>query len=100
MIQRLKVPRGQGIPGDTDADAIIDNRVDPSIAYSSGKQRYARLLPDAMVLLFPSDQRVGPEYALALVMDLHPGTLLLQTIARTAESHDGERLPSNRFARR
>jgi hypothetical protein len=51
--------------------------MDASIAYCLGKQRFARLLPDAMVLLFPFDLHVGPEYASAVFMAAYPGALLL-----------------------
>jgi len=41
--------------GDADADAILDGRVDASIVYCSGRDRYARLLPDATLAQFPPD---------------------------------------------
>lgn len=58
----LDTPPGAPPPksGDTDADAILDGRVDASIVYCSGRDRYARLLPDATLVQFPPDLQVGP----------------------------------------
>ena len=75
----LDTPAGAPQPrsGDTDADAILDGRVDASIVYCSGRDRYARLLPDATLVQFPSDLKVGPEYGLAVLKDAHPVAALL-----------------------
>jgi hypothetical protein len=47
--------------GDTDADAILDGRVDASIVYCSARNRYARLLPDATLVQLPPELQIGPE---------------------------------------
>jgi molybdate transport system substrate-binding protein len=63
--------------GDTDTDAILDGRVDAAIVYCSGRDRYARLLPDATLVSFPPRLQVGPEYALAVLKDARPGAQML-----------------------
>jgi len=63
--------------GDTDVDAILDGRVDASIVYCSGRDRYARLLPNASLVEFPAGLRVGPEYGLAVLKDAQPAAALL-----------------------
>jgi molybdate transport system substrate-binding protein len=72
--------------GDTTTDAILDGRVDASIVYCSGRDRYARLLPGATLVLFPPDLQVGPEYGLAV---LRPEALLL---ALTILSPEGQKI--------
>jgi molybdate transport system substrate-binding protein len=62
--------------GDTDVDAIQDGRVDVSIVYCSGRDRYSRLLPDATLVQFPPELQVGPEYGLAVLKDARPEALL------------------------
>jgi ABC-type molybdate transport system substrate-binding protein len=57
----LDTPPGAPPPksGDTDADAITDDRVDVSIVYCSGRDRYARILMLlALTILSPVGQRV------------------------------------------
>jgi ABC-type molybdate transport system substrate-binding protein len=63
----LDAPPGAPPPksGDTDAEAILGGRVDASIVYCSGWDRYARLLPDATHVPFPPAFQIGPEYGLA-----------------------------------
>jgi ABC-type molybdate transport system substrate-binding protein len=75
----LDTPPGAPPPksGDTDADAILDGRVDASIVYCSGRDRYARLLPDATLVQFPPELQIGPEYGLAVLKDAPPAALLL-----------------------
>jgi ABC-type molybdate transport system substrate-binding protein len=75
----LDTPPGAPPPksGDTDADAILDGRVDASIVYCSGRDRYLRLLPNATLVQFPPDLRVGPEYGLAVLKDAQPAALSL-----------------------
>jgi molybdate transport system substrate-binding protein len=70
----LDTPPGSPPPesGDTDVDAIQIGRVDASIVYCSGRERYARLLPDASLVQFPSELRIGPEYGLAVIKDAPP----------------------------
>ena len=65
----LDTPPGSPPPksGDTDADAILSGRVDASIVYCSGRDRYAHLLPDAKLVEFPPELQVGPEYGLAVL---------------------------------
>jgi molybdate transport system substrate-binding protein len=77
----LDNPPGSSPPksGDTDVDAIVNGRVDVSIVYCSGRDRYARLLPDATLISFPQPLQIGPEYALAVMKDARPGALLLAT---------------------
>jgi molybdate transport system substrate-binding protein len=75
----LDTPPGATPPksGDTDAHAILDRRVDASIVYCSGRDPYARLLPDATLVQFPAGLRIGPEYGLAVLKDAPPAALLL-----------------------
>lgn len=75
----LDAPTGADLPksGDTDADAIQNRRVDASIVYCSGRDRYARLLPDATLVEFPPELQVGPEYGLVVLKDARPAALLL-----------------------
>jgi ABC-type molybdate transport system substrate-binding protein len=63
--------------GDTDTDAILGGRVDAAIVYCSGRDHYARLLPDATLVSFPPRLQVGPEYALAVLKDSRPGAQML-----------------------
>ncbi len=51
--------------GDTDAVAILGGRVNASIVYCSGWDRYAWLLPDATLVPFPPALQIGLEYGLA-----------------------------------
>lgn len=75
----LDTPPGAPPPasGDTDAEAILNGRVDASIVYCSGRGRYARILPDARLVEFPAELQVGPEYGLAVMKDAPPTALLL-----------------------
>jgi ABC-type molybdate transport system substrate-binding protein len=70
-------------------DAILNGRVDASIVYYSGRDRYARLLQDAALVTFPPRLQVGPEYALAVLKDAKPGALML---ALTILSPAGQKL--------
>jgi len=63
--------------GDTDADAILGGRVDASIVYCSGRNRYARILPYAQLTAFPSQLQVGPEYGLAVLKGAPPEAMML-----------------------
>jgi molybdate transport system substrate-binding protein len=87
----LDNPPGSPPPksGDTDTDAILDGRVDAAIVYSSGRDRYARLLPDATLVSFPPRLQVGPEYALAVLKDARPGA---QMLALTILSPAGQKI--------
>ena len=91
----LDTPPGAPPPksGDTDADAILNGRVDASIVYCSGRDRYARLLPDAKLIEFSSDLQVGPEYGLAVMKDARPGALML---ALTILSPEGQKVLADR----
>jgi molybdate transport system substrate-binding protein len=75
----LDTPPGAPPPksGDNDTDAILDGRVDAGIVYCSGRDRYARLLPDATLVQFPADLQVGPEYGMAVLKDAQPAALEL-----------------------
>jgi molybdate transport system substrate-binding protein len=55
----------------------LDGRVDASIVYCSGRERYARLLPDASLVQFPPGLQIGPQYGLAVLKDARPETALL-----------------------
>lgn len=79
--------------GDTDADAVLDGRVDASIVYCSGRGRYARSLPDATLVQLPPGLRVGPEYGLAVLKDAHPDAALL---ALTILSPAGQKIMADR----
>jgi molybdate transport system substrate-binding protein len=87
----LDNPPGSPPPksGDTDTDAILDGRVDAAIVYCSGRDRYARLLPDATLVSFPPRLQVGPEYALAVLKDARPGA---QMLALTILSPAGQKI--------
>lgn len=87
----MDTPPGASPPksGDTDADAILDGRVDASIVYCSGRDLYARLLPDATLVQFPPDLQIGPEYGLVVLKDARPASLLL---ALTILSPEGQRI--------
>jgi len=91
----LDNPPGSPPPrsGDTDADAILGGRVDASIVYCSGRERYARILPDAKVIAFPTELQVGPEYGVAVLKDARPGALLL---AMTILSPTGQKALADR----
>ena len=75
----LDTPSGSSPPksGDTDADAILGGRVHASIVYCSGRDRYARILPDAKLTAFPSRLQVGPEYGLAVMKDAPREAIML-----------------------
>jgi molybdate transport system substrate-binding protein len=79
--------------GDTDADAILGGRVDAAIVYCSGRERYARILPDATVIAFPAELQVGPEYGLAVMKDARPEAMLL---ALTILSPVGQKILADR----
>ena len=87
----LDTPPGAPLPksGDNDADAILDGSVDAAIVYCSGRDRYARLLPDATLVQFPAELQIGPEYALAVLKDAQPAALLL---ALTILSPEGQKI--------
>ena len=91
----LDTPPGAPPPksGDTDADAILDGRVDASIVYCSGRDRFARLLPDAALVQFPPNLRIGPEYGLAVLKDAQPAASLL---ALTILSPEGQKTMAQR----
>jgi len=91
----LDMPPGGPPPrsGDTDADAILDGRVDASVVYCSGRDRYARLLPDVTLVQFPPDLQIGPEYGLAVLKDAHPATSLL---ALAILSPEGQKIMAQR----
>jgi molybdate transport system substrate-binding protein len=79
--------------GDTDTDAILDGRVDASIVYCSSRDRYTRQIPDATLLQFPPELRVGPEYGLALLKDAQPAAAML---ALTILSPAGQKILADR----
>lgn len=53
--------------GDITTDGFQDGRISAAIVYCSGRARYAKLLPGAVMLPFPPALEVGPEYGLAVV---------------------------------
>jgi molybdate transport system substrate-binding protein len=65
----IDAPPGSPPPrsGDAYVDALQNGRIDLAIVYSSGRERYARLLPDAELIPFPPRWEVGPEYALTVL---------------------------------
>jgi molybdate transport system substrate-binding protein len=91
----LDTPPGSPPPksGDSDADAILGGHVDASIVYCSGRERYARILPDANLVAFPPDLQVGPEYGLAVIKDARPESMLL---ALTILSPVGQKILADR----
>jgi molybdate transport system substrate-binding protein len=91
----LDTPPGAPAPksGDADTDAIMGGRVEAAIVYCSGRERYARLLPDATLVEFPAELRVGPEYGLALMKDAQPAAALL---ALTILSPEGQKILADR----
>jgi molybdate transport system substrate-binding protein len=91
----VDVPPGSPPPksGDADVDAILDHRIDASIVYCSGKDRYAHLLPDAKLVAFPPSLQVGPEYGLAVLNNAPPEALLL---ALTILSPQGQKVLADR----
>jgi molybdate transport system substrate-binding protein len=91
----LDTPPGSPPPksGDTDADAILGGRVEAAIVYCSGRERYARILPDARLVAFPPELQVGPEYGLAVIKDARPEAMLL---ALTILSPVGQKILADR----
>lgn len=85
----LDTPPGVPPPRSGDADAILGGRVDASIVYCSGRDRYARLLPDATLVQFPPELQTGPEYGLAVMKDAQPAAALL---ALTILSPEGQKI--------
>jgi hypothetical protein len=63
------------------------------LAYCSGRDRYARLLPDATLVQFPPELQTGPEYGLAGLKDAHPAASLL---ALTILSPEGQKIMAQR----
>jgi molybdate transport system substrate-binding protein len=91
----LDTPPGAPPPrsGDTDVDAILEGKVDTAIVYCSSRDRYARLLPDAVIVQLPSELQIGPEYALAVLKNAHPAAELL---ALTILSPEGQKIMAQR----
>jgi molybdate transport system substrate-binding protein len=91
----MDTPPGATPPksGDNDADAILDGRVDTGIVYCSSRDRYARLLPDAVLVQLPPGLQIGPEYGLAVLKDARPAAALL---ALTILSPEGQRVMARR----
>jgi ABC-type molybdate transport system substrate-binding protein len=87
----LDTPPGATPPksGDIFLDAILEGRADTGIVYCSGRDRYARLLPDATMVQFPADLQVGPEYGLAVLNGAQPAAMLL---ALTILSPEGQKI--------
>ena len=67
--------------------------MDAAIVYCSGRERYARILPDATVIAFPAELQVGPEYGLAVMKDARPEAMLL---ALTILSPVGQKILADR----
>lgn len=63
--------------GDYVLDALQAKRADLAIVYCSGRARYARLAPDAVMVTLPDDLQVGPQYGLALLKNARPAAALL-----------------------
>jgi len=73
--------------GDTDVDAFQDGKIDVDIVYCSGRDRYARLMPDGAMVAFPPQLQIGPEYGLAVMKNAQPMALLF---ALTILSPEGQ----------
>jgi molybdate transport system substrate-binding protein len=91
----LDTPPGSPPPksGNTDADAILGRRVDATIVYCSGRDRYAGILPDAKLTTFPSQLQVGPEYGLAVLKGAPAEAMML---ALTILSPTGQKILAER----
>lgn len=87
----LDNPPGSPAPqsGDYYLDALRAGRVDLAIVYCSGKARFAALAPDLVMMPFPADLAVGPQYGLAVIDKARPGALLL---ALTILSPEGQKI--------
>ena len=55
----------------------LDGRVDAGIVYCSGRERYARILPNVNLVAFPQDFQVGPEDGLAVMKNARQEAMLL-----------------------
>ena len=75
--------------GDYYLDALRDGRIDLAIVYCSGRGRYARLDPTLVMVNFPSELAVGPQYGLAVMKDTRPEAALL---ALTILSPPGQKI--------
>ena len=78
--------------GDYYLDALRDGRIDLAIVYCSGRGRYARLDPALVMVNFPPELAVGPQYGLAVMKDARPEAALL---ALTILSPAGQRILAN-----
>lgn len=87
----LDNPPGSPAPqsGDYYLDALRAGRVDLAIVYCSGKTRFASLAPDLVMMPFPADLAVGPQYGLAVIDKARPGAMLL---ALTILSPEGQKI--------
>lgn len=87
----LDNPPGSPAPqsGDYYLDALRAGRVDLAIVYCSGKARFAALAPDLVMMPFPADLAVGPQYGLAVIDKARPGAMLL---ALTILSPEGQEI--------
>ena len=65
------------LSGDYYLDALRDGRVDLAIVYCSGKARYAKLDAALVMVDFPPELAVGPQYGLAVMKTAGPEAMLL-----------------------
>jgi len=75
--------------GDYYLDALRGGRIDLAIVYCSGRGRYARLDPALVVVNFPAELAVGPQYGLAVMKGTNPAASLL---ALTILSPQGQKI--------
>jgi len=75
--------------GEIDIDALRGGRIDLAIVYCSGRGRYARLDPALVVVNFPAELAVGPQYGLAVMKGTNPAASLL---ALTILSPQGQKI--------
>ena len=73
----LDIPHGLSPPKSGDTDAARRDRVEKSIVYCSGRDRYARVWSDTKLVIFLPRLQVGPEYALAVLKDVQSEALML-----------------------
>ena len=74
--------------GDYYLDALRGGRIDLAIVYCSGKARYAKLDPGLVMVAFPPDMTVGPQYGLAVMTDARPEAMQLALTILSPPGHN------------
>jgi len=77
--------------GDYYIDALRAGRIDLAIVYCSAKARFTKLDPALVMVAFPPDLTVGPQYGLAVMKAAKPEAMLL---ALTILSPPGQKILS------